>query len=450
MISGFDDKHSFAKVLHEHLSPTTPIQSPEHLFGRTKQTQLIEQALYAPGRSIFIYGDRGVGKTSLGLTVAYSHQSSSGDPLKRVCEPDTTFGSLMTSVVNGLEGQKKPQGARSFAGKLGVTAAGYGVEVSGSHKKDGLQSISNSDLNTVVNSLLNAAKVHKEETVVLIDEFDRIASDLERTRFADFIKQIGDQSIPIKFVFCGVGDSLTKLLGSHESSFRYLESVPVPRLGHEARFEIMDRASAAFQVSLDDRYRYRIAAISDGFPYYVHLLCEKIFWEMVNDPLIVTTATSAHYQQAVAASVSGIEPHLKTTYDKAVMREAVGYEDVLWAVADHADLKRKTEDIYASYEKLFGDDPNKLDRSKVVTRLNALKGISCGRILASERVGYYHFSESMMRGYVRLRAEEQGYELATDFSCGPSTSPTFPQRGARKSRSGVSRSDWRRTDIPTD
>jgi replication-associated recombination protein RarA len=74
------EREQFVKILHTHLSPTSPIESEEHLFGRSKQLQSIEQALCAPGRSIFVYGDRGVGKTSLAQTVAYSHQSS-------ICEP---------------------------------------------------------------------------------------------------------------------------------------------------------------------------------------------------------------------------------------------------------------------------------------------------------------------------------------------------------------------------
>ncbi len=89
---------------------------------------------------------------------------------------------------------------------------------------------------------------------------------------------------------------------------------------------------------------------------------------------------------------------------------------MLWAIADHADLIRSPEDIFRSYEGLFGSDEGHLDRNKVVSRLSALKEKGCGHILASERVGFYHFRENIMRGYVRLRAEDEGYELATDFA----------------------------------
>lgn len=48
MIPGFD-KEKFAEVLHTHLSPAAPIQSPEYLYGREVQMREIEQALCAPG-----------------------------------------------------------------------------------------------------------------------------------------------------------------------------------------------------------------------------------------------------------------------------------------------------------------------------------------------------------------------------------------------------------------
>jgi hypothetical protein len=38
------ERDSFIKILHKYLSPTSPIQSEEHLFGRSKQLQLIEHA----------------------------------------------------------------------------------------------------------------------------------------------------------------------------------------------------------------------------------------------------------------------------------------------------------------------------------------------------------------------------------------------------------------------
>jgi len=90
MIPGCD-RARFVEILTAHLSATRPIQSQENLYGREPQLRQIEQALCAVGRSVFIYGELGVGKTSLAQTVAYSQQSAKHNPILLACTPETTF-----------------------------------------------------------------------------------------------------------------------------------------------------------------------------------------------------------------------------------------------------------------------------------------------------------------------------------------------------------------------
>jgi uncharacterized protein len=448
-------REEFVKILHTHLSPTSPIQSEQHLFGRSKQLQLIDQALCAPGRSIFIYGDRGVGKTSLAQTVAYSHQSANHDAVLLACAPETTFNQLMAGALTALK-ERKETGptATVHSAKLGFK--GFGLEVGRTRQELGQQVQTALDLNSTVAALLQVGSArNNENTVVVIDEFDRIASEQERSHFADFIKQTGDQRVPIKFVYCGVSESMQKLLGAHGSCYRYLDGIELRGLTYDARFEIIDAAAKALGVTVDSHPRFRIAAISDGFPYYVHRMCEQLFWQMFNDPVICTSPNMDHYRQAVAESVIGIEQHLKTSYEQAVMKDAPDYEPVLWAMADHADLIRKTESIYESYAALFdsaddGSETMILDRQTVVSRLSTLKGASCGHILASPRRGFYQFRENIMRGYVRLRAEEEGYELALDYSAASSSTAAlgWRQRGARRGQIGTRPRDWQKLKDP--
>jgi len=232
-----------------------------------------------------------------------------------------------------------------------------------------------------------------------------------------------------------------------------LDGIELSALGYDARFAIIDSAAKALGVLVDDHPRFRIAAISDGFPHYIHRMCEELFWQMFNDSLPCTTPTHDHYRQAVAQSVRNIEQHLRKTYDQAVMKDAAGYEQVLWAVADHADFIRNTESIYESYLHVMSsaERAETLDRQTVVARLSALKTASCGHILSSARKGWYQFHEGIMRGYVRLRAEEQECELALDYSAATTSNKalTWRPRGARRGRVGTSVQDWeqlRKTD----
>ena len=446
-------REEFVDILHKHVSPTSPIQSQEHLFGRGRQLEQVEQALYAPGRSIFIYGDRGVGKTSLAQTVAYSHQSATHNPILLACDPQTTFTGLMTSAIGQLRGLKPKRSATTH--KFNVAYYGVGIGGERTRQEEVIPQIqATTDLNDIVTALLDVGETCRNDSVVIvIDEFDRINSDEERAHFADFIKQIGDQRVPIKFVFCGVAESMQKLLGAHGSCYRYLDGIELKTLTYDARFEIVDNVAAALGVRVEGHPRYRIAAISDGFPHYIHRMCEQLFWQMFKDPRPCEMPTADHYRDAVALSVVSIEQHLKQTYDQAVMKDASGYEQVLWAIADHSDLIRNTEGIFASYCNIMNDldgGEQVLDRQTVVTRLNALKGPRCGTILATVRKGWYQFRESIMRGYVRLRAEERGCELALDYSAATSPTPalTWRPRSARRGRIGTAPRDRRKLQYP--
>src|SRR6185437_9525102 len=82
------------------LSPSRPIRTPEHLRGRERDLVTIKRALYATGRHIFIYGDRGVGKSSLAATAAYLYQSSDAEPIFIAGALDETFNSLIANLVS--------------------------------------------------------------------------------------------------------------------------------------------------------------------------------------------------------------------------------------------------------------------------------------------------------------------------------------------------------------
>ena len=155
--------------------------------------------------------------------------------------------------------------------------------------------------------------------------------------------------------------------------------------------------------------------ISDGFPHYIHLLTEKLLWKIFEDPVAVKTTTPAHYSAAVTAAVLDIEPHLKAMYEKASLKYKADYETVLWAVADDHQLKRRSTDIFNSYSRIMrslGEDP--LPRETFNQRMNALKRPTHASILKANRQGWYEFTEAVVRGYVRLRAEDRGVQLGNE------------------------------------
>jgi hypothetical protein len=126
-LAGFT-REAFEATLQKTLSPTSPIRSPEHLKGREKKLEDIRRAMVQPGRSVFIHGDRGVGKTSLAQTAAFEHQSASKPPVLIGCDASSTFGRVaqqITTRMLGLDANLLKIG-KQFKG--GVQTGGLSVE----------------------------------------------------------------------------------------------------------------------------------------------------------------------------------------------------------------------------------------------------------------------------------------------------------------------------------
>ena len=124
--------------------------------------------------------------------------------------------------------------------------------------------------------LAHAARQHSKQPVDVIDEFERLKEDRERALFADLIKQVSDQAMPFKPIFLRRCLSLGELLDAHHSCYRYLVNVELERLPAPPRYEIINEAANAVGVQIEASSQFRISAISDGLPRYVHLITEKL------------------------------------------------------------------------------------------------------------------------------------------------------------------------------
>lgn len=433
MSFGEYSKYDFGTKLSEVVSPSRPIRSIQYLKGREPELDTIDRALFAPGRHVFIYGDRGVGKSSLAATAAYQYQSAESEPIFVSGSIDDTFKTVVANIANNALGRSRveavKQNTNSSIEWRGLKW-GAGIEISTIDIASQIQSVGDA-----VELLKQVANQHSDKPIVVLDEFDTISDQNERNKFAALLKQLGDQSVNLKFIFTGIGSTLDELLGAHQSAYRQLETVELPRLGWEARREIVVSAAEAFDLSVDDNINWRIAAVSDGYPYYVHLITEKMLWEAFVDERIVDSLDSVHYQLGLHAAIQSISAELKKPYEQAVYFREQDYENVVWSTADGDDLLRSLKDMYEAYQVIVQkrENGNDLGRTKYSEYVRKLKEKPYGEILeqVKGRKGWYIYREKMLRGYVRMQAEANGIQLA-----GEKMAPRQKMRAPGNSRTG--------------
>jgi uncharacterized protein len=318
--------------------------------------------------------------------------------------------------------QKYLQSGKDLKGTAGLNLGLFKVEgtVGGSGKA--LMPSKITSVNHAANLIRECAESRTpSEPIIIIDEIDRIGSREVKSQLAELIKVMHDMRVPLRMVMCGIGKTLDEIIGSHLSASRAITGFELPAISYDARWAIVTNAATKLGFEVDRDFLIRISQISDGFPYYVHLVAENLFWEIFDHRLTETKATSNDFHKAISRAIERAESPLRDAYNFAIQKttNSEDYEEALWSIAESTHLERQLKDIYErSYlpimdaRKPKGRNPLTIDRFR--TRLYRLCAASHGGILIRKRNSWYAFKENVLRGYVRLVAERNGIPLGAD------------------------------------
>lgn len=411
VVSGYTSSKFYQK-LHSVLTPSSPIDSIEFLFGRRKEQENIEEALYAKGRHCFIYGERGVGKSSLAYTVANQFQSSDKAYIKINCSEESTFISILDYLIFAMsDDMKLSSRVDTVSGKLSVGPVSFGGDI-----KETLTSSNHApaDIGAYSSMLAKCAGQYSKSTAIVIDEFDTISDIGEKEKFGKLVKHLSNIDCNAKLIFTGIANSLTDLLGGHASSVRQIHQEHLEPLPWDGRFEIIDRAFREFKLHLPDDIRFKIAGLSDGYPSYVHLICEKLLSVIYRKGLDKGIVFD-DFLLALDKAIDSIVEDIRQDYDKATIGRSEEFHHILWAMADSADQIRHFDHIFDSYSlvcKAISVEP--AIKAVFETNFKKLRNKSHGSIVErglSNRTKWWKFKESLVRGLIRMYAEKYGVKL---------------------------------------
>jgi hypothetical protein len=424
----------FSHELEKYFRPQNPVEDADRLQGRASQLNQMDRAIAATGRSIFVWGDRGVGKTSLAVASALTNLPISLRPIKASCDGRTTMLALMHSIIADLLGKNPLVKEADYKTQLGWGPAK--IERTGATDSWKLE-----NANDVARTLEAAVTrwrdgFHGRDPIVIVDEFDELEV-AERKYFGDLIKQIGDRKVPITFMFCGVSESFDDLLAGHESADRYIEPVRLERLYLDDAMKILDDGASGLGIPVNADHKLRTAQISDGFPHFVHLLGNAIYWEWYDDQVPAKYVESRHFEAGILRAVASTEKKLENLYHLATRKYTGGWDYLLWAAADHHQLMESSSSIFHSYCRIVKEamrireefperglpeivsenekrqDP--FDRTRFNSKMYSLKHERHGKVLLASRSGWYKFRIPMLRGYCRLLAQRYGINLGTEY-----------------------------------
>lgn len=410
------DRKDFVKQLRHYVHPSTEISVPEQLKGRSTQLRLLRDCFETEGENAFIWGLRGVGKTSLVHTACNEYSDTVQLASVVGCEKTSTIDGLFTDIFRRIVQNGKvnttERGVKAKLSALGVTLEGEGRSY-----KETLEIPSINFASDLLATILRPDFENDKVWVIIVDEFDLLENANVIDFFTALAKQISVDNVPAKFVFCGVASSLNDLIGSHESVDRYIKAIPLEPLLDGNILEVVDYIAVNFDVSLTNGQRYRIAQISCGYAHFAHVIMKEVLRLSFEDGPTDGEISDSIFKTAVQHAAQGAATRLQDAYDIATRKGSDKYVEVLWSVADGQLLTKQFKNIRTDYLKLMQLRKGREvleDEKQFRNHLNALCKESNGKILRREKTGWYSFNDPMLRSYVRLMAHNSDIDLGAE------------------------------------
>lgn len=371
-------------------TPSAPIDSQELFAGRGEQISQVISAVVQKGQHIILYGERGVGKTSLANVISQIMRSFSEQTVNSAivnCDGIDDFTSLWQKIFRELDS------LRDYA-------------------KTPPEDITPESIRYILQKNLG-------KTIIVIDELDRLGGSPAATELlADTIKTLSDHLVDTTLILVGVADSVNELIAEHASIERSLVQIQMPRMSINELHELLDKRFNLLKMEVEDVIKERIAFLSQGLPSYTHLLalhaCQKAITRNSD------SIEAEDLQKAIQMAVEKAYQSTLTAYHQATFssRETI-YAQVLLACAL---AKKNNLGFFAPPDVV---EPMSLIMKKKYRttgfslHLNDFSEAKRGGVLSktgSERNYRFRFVNPMMQPYVIIHGLANGLITQEDLN----------------------------------
>lgn len=299
-------------------SPATPISTQNLFAGRTEQIRQAGRAVHTRGQHAVIFGERGVGKTSLANILKVLLAAEKTLVVKINCHQDDTFPKIWQNALSEISLVETV--AVGFNPQPALRGSSPGESIDANSGPDDIRRI----LQTLGRSM---------DTVLIFDEFDRLQGSPVQRLFADSIKNLSDNGINSTFVIVGVANDVSGLIEEHASVDRSLVQIQMPRMQPAELKEIVNKAMHELGMSIQENALELIVMLSQGLPHYTHLVGQESAVAGINN--LRREITLQDVKTGVNVALQNTQHSILDAFQKATKGQRKGtlFKQVLLACA---------------------------------------------------------------------------------------------------------------------
>jgi hypothetical protein len=405
-------------------SPAHEITDPQMFVGRKDEIRSALLALQNPGGFLALYGQRGVGKSSLARQIQLIAEGnnvvpkmlelerylprrgfdymvrlvqcdksvrSTADILNRLLFGDDSNEPLLDLSKSGQTKAEQTHRTVNRKGELNI----FGSKVTTEYKHESIEAARQSD-SLVQDFRMLLGLIQKDNTkktglLILLDEFDIVEN---KDGFGSLVKACSSEFV--KFGIIGIAQSIPELMKDHVSVGRKIDGIKVGKMAPPELDLIIRRAEYKVRraIRFDELARNAIIERSEGFPYFTHLLGKEAMLlafernlEVIDEGLVTELADRV---------VAG---RLPTVYEEAYFAAIGGSRDRELLLKAFAESE--TEEIRAAPVLALAAGMGVTQAEGLMSRLVSAQDDQA--VLVEVRDGYYRFSDPVFRVYARLR-----------------------------------------------
>lgn len=380
--------------------PNMPVAAIEIFTGRKDFVTSVIESINTPGQHLLLYGDRGVGKSSLAnftVLVLKGSKLLNGELVIKRCSSDDTFQSLAEYILDKLDNENNviektitEKGTESANAKFLGIGAELKNEDSSSKKYKCIQNITPSTL---------ADYLKDKEGMYLIDEFDTLQNKSDKKNVAELIKLLSDYNSKLKIFIVGIAQSGTELTSGHPSVNRCLKEIKLEKMTDIEIQQIILGGMKKLSLEISEQVLRIIVNISNGYPHFAHLMGLKSAEEAIVTG--VKKITKKEFVSSIDKAVNDAEGTMKRLYDDATQNASLKMSENIQLILKVCSTSN--HDAFSLTDislklKVYGVE---LANKTISGYLSKFTGDN-GSILRRVKQGVYRFNDPRMQSYIKM------------------------------------------------
>ncbi len=246
-------------ALRDALGASQPVIGRDHFAGRHDALRQLISAIEQQRLHVVIYGERGIGKTSLAHVFAETAREARYLVLYGSCGTEAKFDEMFRSFASHIPRLYH----KSVLPNSPEAESGDNFDVM---LDDGFGPRELAEL---------FADVIGTRIIIILDEYDRVLDPSFRRDVAELIKNLSDRAARVQLVLTGVAQNLDELIGYAPSIRRNIVGLPMRPMNAAEVRDLLGIGERAADISYDADSTKLITTVAGGSPYLVRLLAHQ-------------------------------------------------------------------------------------------------------------------------------------------------------------------------------